>query len=250
MTTALILAAGKATRLTNIRDQHAKANVPVADTTPLRFALESLRRANVNRVWINTHYKAEQVRQQALHYGSDLELNFLHESKLLGTGGTLLEVCQRDFTIPDVILNAKVFGDFNLASLIDEPAGSLMLHPKTDATLFGGLTYSPNMSINGLSAKGEQLPNDSECAVFTGICTPHPLWVEHLQRNRKSHPDALLCLIRHGLIPALGQTPGHARAVLHRGDWCEISTPQRVQAAANWVREHGLSVSQTGIRIS
>ena len=73
MTSALLLAAGNATRLGEIRNDFAKANVPVGDTTPLRFALEALRQAGYRRVWINLHYKADQVREQAMRYAGDLE---------------------------------------------------------------------------------------------------------------------------------------------------------------------------------
>ena len=62
MTTALLLAAGKATRLGALRNQYAKACVPVAGTTPLRFAIERLAQAGVTRVIVNLHWQAEQVR--------------------------------------------------------------------------------------------------------------------------------------------------------------------------------------------
>jgi NDP-sugar pyrophosphorylase family protein len=236
MTTALLLAAGNATRLGEIRNEFAKANVPVGDTTPLRFALEALRDAGYRRVWINLHYKAEQVREQAMQYAGDLEINFLYEGKLLGTGGTLLEVCQRDFKLPQLILNAKVFGDFNLRKMLDSAAGSLMLHPKTDSANFGGLYFKPNLQIAGLATKGQVIGSDYQCAVYTGICSPHQLWVDKLHQARKKHPNDLLCMIRHGLLPAIAQDPTHASAVLHRGDWCEISTPQRIDDAAKWLQ--------------
>jgi NDP-sugar pyrophosphorylase family protein len=235
MTTALLLAAGKATRLGDIRNDYAKANVPVGDTTPLRFAFEALREAGYQRVWVNMHYKAEQVSEQALRYAGDLEINFLREGKLLGTGGTLLEVTQRDFKPPQLLLNAKMFGDFNLRTMRDAAAGSLMLHPKSDTAEFGGLYYSPNMDIQGLATKSAELDLQQRCAVFTGICNPHQLWIDKLQQARKKTPNDLLCLIRHGLMPALQQDPRHATAVLHRGDWCEVSTADRIQEAGNWL---------------
>lgn len=236
MTSALLLAAGNATRLGEIRNDFAKANVPVSDTTPLRFALEALRQAGYRRVWINLHYKADQVREQAMRYAGDLEINFLYEGKLLGTGGTLLEVYRRDFKLPQLILNVKIFGDFDLKQMLDNEPGSLLLHPKTDVNNFGGFYYKPNMQIDGLAAKGQNLDPTKQCAVFTGICTPHQLWLDRLHLAREQSPHDLLCIVRHGLLPALAQDPTHAKAILHHGDWCEISTPQRVAEAAKLVR--------------
>lgn len=236
MTTALLLAAGNATRLGAIRNEYAKANVPVADTTPLRFAFEALRDAGYKRVWVNLHYKAEQVREQAMLFAKDLEVCFLHEDSLLGTGGTLLEATKRDGELPQLMLNAKIFGDFNLRSMLNAAPGSLMLHPKTNADEFGGLYYAPNMQIEGLSLKGSACNPALQRAVFTGICTPHPLWIENLQQARGNAPSELLCLIRDGLVPALSQDKTHATAILHRGDWCEISTAARVAEACEWLQ--------------
>ena len=244
MTTALLLAAGNATRLGDIRQQYAKANVPVADTTALRFALDALRAARVRRVWINLHYKADQVREQAMRYAGDLEVNFLYEDKLLGTGGTLLEVYQRDFRLPQIMLNAKIFGDFNLRTMLDAAPGSLMLHPKTDVRNFGGLYYAPNMQIEGLALKGSTRTTNQQCAVFTGICNPHQLWLDKLIHARKQQPNELLCLFRNGILPAIEQDSTHANAVLHSGDWCEISTTERVAAAEKWL------IAQASARIT
>ncbi|MFT7516598.1 MAG: NDP-sugar pyrophosphorylase family protein [Myxococcota bacterium] len=236
MTTALLLAAGNATRLGDIRKEYAKANVPVAGTTPLRFAFQALRDAGYKRVWVNLHYKAEQVREQAMQFASDLEICFLDEERLLGTGGTLLEVYKRDAQLPQLMLNAKIFGDFDLREMLSAAPGSLMLHPKTNADAFGGLYYAANMQIEGLSLKGSSCQPELQRAVFTGICTPHPLWVEHLQQAHDRTPKELLCLIRDGLVPALSQDKTHAKAILHRGDWCEISTAERVAEASRWLQ--------------
>ena len=83
MTTALLLAAGKATRLGALRNQYAKACVPVAGTTPLRFAIERLAQAGVTRVIVNLHWQAEQVRAEAsAAVPSGIQLDFLEEDVL------------------------------------------------------------------------------------------------------------------------------------------------------------------------
>jgi N-acetyl-alpha-D-muramate 1-phosphate uridylyltransferase len=81
MKSALLLAAGKATRLGALRDRYAKACVPVGGTTPLRQLMEQLSAAGVKRFVINLHWQAAQVRAAAAAAAQavDAELLFLEE---------------------------------------------------------------------------------------------------------------------------------------------------------------------------
>ena len=230
MSTALVLAAGKATRLEGLREQYAKACVPVGDTTPLQHLLPRLHQAGVTRAWINLHWQAEQVREHALAAAPQgLELYFLEEPDLLGTGGTLLQVTEQD-QLPEVVVNAKLFSDFDYAQLLAAPAGTVVLHPGSPLSEFGGLQFE-NDCITGLLPRAEaaatQTDSASQAAVFTGIAHPHHSWLDGLRTTPTPS-----CWIRHGLLPALAA--GHpTHALLHRGCWCEISTPERVQSAKN-----------------
>jgi len=232
MASALILAAGKATRLAGLRDLYAKANVPVGPTTPLRFLLDAFG-TRFSDIWINLHFKGDQVRGQAEDYvANGVRLHFLQEPELLGTGGTLLAMMAQSRTLPDAIVNAKMFTDYPFHNLCCATPGTLVLHPPSDLHAFGGLTYDAACCIQGLLAKDESHPPKVSAAVFTGICKPSLTWVAELEIARQKDPQGVLCLIRHGLLPALKKAPGHAIAQLHTGRWCEISTPQRVVEAA------------------
>lgn len=231
MADALILAAGRATRLEGLREQYAKANVPVGETTPLRFLLEALG-TSFSDIWINLHFKGDQVREQAKRFvAKEVRLHFLEEPRLLGTGGTLLEMMQQNGGLPDLVVNAKMFTDFEFGSMIQASPGTMVLHTQSDLRTFGGLTFDAGHCISGLCGKQEQLSVGFSAAVFTGICKPSPDWIEPLKDARRLHPDEILCFIRHGLLPALAEKPRHANAQLHAGTWCEISTPNRVKEA-------------------
>ena len=246
MKSALLLAAGKATRLKELREQYAKACVPVGSTTPLRFLMQQLAAADVREIWVNLHWKAEQVREQALQAAEvGVEVRFLEEPQLLGTGGTLLECYRQRGLMPDLVANAKQFGDVDFAALLQQPAGSLVLHTQSALAEFGGLHFDEDRRISGLYPKTEAAKlnpesptscyadphnNPGGTAVYTGICRPDAAWITHLEKARGQDPDGVLCMIRHGMLPAMadGST---ARAWLHHGQWCEVSTPERVQAA-------------------
>lgn len=230
---AMLLAAGKATRLLGMRDQYAKACVPVSGTTPLAFLMPKLGAAGFSPIWINLHHHADQVRAQAQSLAPVAELRFLEEPELLGTGGTFLEVVRREGALPRLVVNAKIFTDFDFGSLRDAAPGTCVLHPGSPLADFGGLRHDGHGNILGLAKRDES--NDS-ASVFTGICVPHPAWLPHLAAARAARPREPICLVRDGLIPALAEGVRHP-AWLHAGGWCEISTPERVAAAAKLLAE-------------
>ncbi len=232
MSSALILAAGKATRLEGLRETYAKANVPIGGTTPLRFLLEALG-SSYSELWINLHYKAEQVRNEAQRWAHpEVRLRFLEEPNLLGTGGTLLRLHQQHGVLPKLVVNAKMFTDFAFANLVDAVEGTLVLHPPSSLQTFGGLRFDQNLRFLGLHKRTEPLPSGQQAAVFTGIYRPHPHWLLALQQTQREHAKQLLCLIRDGLLPAFQADPDCVHLLLHQGIWCEMSTPERVAQAA------------------
>jgi NDP-sugar pyrophosphorylase family protein len=230
---ALLLAAGKATRLLGWRERYAKACVPVGASTPLSFLLPRLLGAGYAPIWLNLHHHAGQVREQALGLASAAQLRFLEEPELLGTGGTLLEVVRREGSLPRLVANAKIFTDFDFGSLADAAPGTCVLHPASALADFGGLTYDAHGRISGLAARDGAA---GRAAVFTGICRPHPAWLPHLAAARAARPQSPACLLRDGLLPALAAGVAHP-ARLHAGRWCEISTPERLTAAAELLSE-------------
>jgi len=230
MKRALVLAAGKATRLGPLRERYAKSCVPVGDSTPLGFLLPRLAAAGVREVIVNLHYRPEQVREEAERAAPKaLDLSFLEEPRLLGTGGTLLAAAELLGTAPDLIVNAKIFTDLDWTRVLNTPPGSLVLHSSSDLTIFGGFQTESGF-VTGLRRAGPPA-HEPGTGVFTGVCRPASEWLAHLATARAAEPDGLVCLVRDGLLPALaaGQRIG---TYFHDGRWCEISTPERVRQAA------------------
>jgi NDP-sugar pyrophosphorylase family protein len=247
MKSALLLAAGKATRLGALRDRYAKACVPVQGTTPLRSLMEQLAAAGVGRFVVNLHWQAAQVRAAAAAaaQATGTELLFLEEPQLLGTGGSLL-ACVRQFELfPDLVVNAKLFTDLDWAKVLAAPEGSLVVHPASELAAFGGLLVEPDadgLQLRGLwpksRAQAGELPAPPQRAlVYAGICRPSRAWLPGLEResmHAESH-GIPLCLARAGFLAYAAhgkQVPIYA----HPGAWCEISTPERVTEAAKMVQ--------------
>ncbi len=234
---ALLFAAGAATRLAGLRERWAKACVPVAGTTPLRFLLPRLRASGYAPLWLNLHHQAGQVRAQALELAPASALRFLAEPELLGTGGTLLEVASLQGALPRLAVNVKIFTDFDFAALDSAAPGTCVVHPASPISEFGGFECGADGLIRGLAGRTGAARG---AAVFTGICVPHPAWLAALAAARAARPREPLCWIRDGMLPALAQGVPH-RALAHPGAWCEVSTPERLARAAQALTRPALS---------
>jgi NDP-sugar pyrophosphorylase family protein len=105
---ALLLAAGRATRLGAVGERWAKACVPVGATTALDFLLPRVAAAGYAPIWINLHRHAAQVRATALAAAPGAELRFFEEERLLGTGGTLLAVARAAGAAPRRVAKEKI----------------------------------------------------------------------------------------------------------------------------------------------
>ncbi len=88
---AILLAAGHGTRLRPLTDTLPKCLVPIHDRPLLVHWLQALfDDARIERVLINTHYLAEQVRTVVAAVPWRDRIDLVHEEVLLGTGGTVL----------------------------------------------------------------------------------------------------------------------------------------------------------------
>lgn len=235
MKRALLLAAGKATRLGALRDQYAKACVPVGGTTPLIRLIEQLTAAGVDELIVNLHWQQDQVRAQALDAAPrGVRVHFVEEPSLLGTGGTLLVATQQLGVLPDLIVNAKLFTDLDWSALRACEAGTLVLHPASPLTTFGGLRHTEGETpqlLGLLPAAEATADHQPDAAVYTGIARPDAHWLPRLEAAQAGlAPGEVLCLARAGFLAAAAA--GERVPVWrHPGAWCEISTPERVAAA-------------------
>lgn len=109
---ALLLAAGMGTRLAPITDTIPKCLVPIHGIPLLQLWCELLFRADMERIVINTHYKADQVHAFIAASPWADRVDLLYEEALLGTGGTIRNASHLLGGSPALIAHAD-----NLSSL-------------------------------------------------------------------------------------------------------------------------------------
>lgn len=87
---AMVLAAGKGTRLAPLTDTCPKALVEIGGRTMLEITLGRLRTAGVTDVIVNVHHLADRVIEHVVsHAGHGLRVEISREEVLLDTGGGL-----------------------------------------------------------------------------------------------------------------------------------------------------------------
>lgn len=138
---SLLLAAGLGTRLRPITEQIPKCLVPIHRKPLLAYWLELLKPTNQNPVLINTHYLPDKVRDfiQSSHWGQACQL--VHETELLGTGGTVLK--NREFfeNKPFLLAHADNLTRFDVNAFITAHANR---QPGIEITMMTFDTDSPH----------------------------------------------------------------------------------------------------------
>ncbi len=88
---AFLLAAGLGTRLRPVTDHLPKCLVPIGERPLLDIWVRQLCDAGFDRIIVNTHYFADQVEAFVRQSPDRDRLITVHEPRLLGTAGSLLE---------------------------------------------------------------------------------------------------------------------------------------------------------------
>jgi mannose-1-phosphate guanylyltransferase/phosphomannomutase len=118
---AVVLAAGRGSRLAPLSAELPKALVPTLDTPQLAWILAGLRRAGLDRVWVNAHTGSEAVDRVAAQEAArrEMHISVSHEREApLGTAGALRPIAD-ELTEAFLVANADIATDLALQRLIE-----------------------------------------------------------------------------------------------------------------------------------
>jgi MurNAc alpha-1-phosphate uridylyltransferase len=106
-TTAMVLAAGRGTRMRPLSLEKPKPLLEVGGRTMLDHALDKLVASGIERAVVNCFYLAEQI-EEHLKQRRDLEIIISHETELLDTGGGIKNALHHFGGKPFLALNADL----------------------------------------------------------------------------------------------------------------------------------------------
>ena len=197
---AMILAAGKGTRLLPLTRSLPKCLMPVCNYTLLSLAIRKARQLGAEQAVINTHYLADKVHAWLSEQQSgDLEIHISHEPELLGTGGALVKTRERFFE-PFWLLNADIVSNCRL-----EPLQIALAEHQALACL--GLINEPrfnSVAVNGLYVQGikgyGQTKNlNGPFYTYAGLAFISPRLLDYLPEQGPSNlVDAWVAAINNG----------------------------------------------------
>lgn len=105
--TAMIMAAGKGTRMMPLTADRPKPLIEVGGVALLDHVLDHLRDAGIGKIVVNVHYRAEQVKQHLAESAADLHVRISDERDLLrDTGGGLVHALPIISDDPFICVNA------------------------------------------------------------------------------------------------------------------------------------------------
>lgn len=105
--TAMVMAAGKGTRMMPLTADRPKPLVKVAGTTLLDHVLDQLRSAGVGKIVVNVHYLPDQIEAHLAAHAADFAVTISDERELLrDTGGGLIQALPKIGADPFYCVNA------------------------------------------------------------------------------------------------------------------------------------------------
>jgi len=115
----VLLSAGLGSRLGGLTSVLPKCMMPVRGAPLLEYWLTAVRQLKDPHVYINCHYRSEDVKE-ALHSVAGLSyISILDEPTLLGTAGTIRELAPELVSEDVIVAHADNLTDLNLASLLE-----------------------------------------------------------------------------------------------------------------------------------
>ena len=195
---AILLAAGKGTRLRPLTDHIPKCMVPISGRALLDFWITSCHEAGFGPIIINTHYLADQVEQYVHKSPLSKNVVLVYEKELLGTGGTILAL-KKMLRGTFFVAHADNLSVFDMAKFLtahsNRPQGCLM-------TMLLFETPTPeSCGIVSLDSRGvvqefhEKVPGIKETSANGAVYLMEPEVLPLLENCRTENPDISLDLI-------------------------------------------------------
>ena len=229
-TRGMVLAAGLGLRMRAVSEALPKPLVPVAGKPLIAYALESLARAGVDRIVVNTHHRAAQIESflaaRAAGHGAP-RIHISREEQRLETGGGVRRALAWLGDGPFFVVNSDVvIAGRNapaLARLAEAWAGQamdalLLLCPRARAPGYAGVGDFFRGDDGRLCRRGGA---KAAPFVFTGAQLLHP-------RLFDAAPEGAYSLNRHYDEAILS---GRLFGLVHRGLMLHVGSPAGLAAA-------------------
>ena len=233
--TAMIMAAGKGTRMMPLTADRPKPLIEVSGVALLDHVLDHLRQARVQNIIINAHYRAAQVEQHMDENARDFDVTISDERDvLLDTGGGLVRALQLLGDDPFLCVNADNWwtdeGENAFIQLMrawdDERMDVLMLLvPLADANNTQG---QGDFDMDEAGRLSRRKPDSQGAFVWTGI--------QMLAKRLIVDPPSDVFSTNIFWDRAIAE--GRCFGLVHEGLWFDVGYPAAIAATEQKLAEY------------
>ena len=124
---AVLLAAGKGTRLKPLTDNIPKVMIQINGKAILEYHIEQLAETGIIDIYINLHYLSEKIKnhfEDGRKWG--VKINYSYEPEILGTAGALKKLSRELRTDPFLVVYGDNFLEINYKDFIEYAENSGM----------------------------------------------------------------------------------------------------------------------------
>ena len=217
---AMVLAAGLATRMRPLTDFTAKPLLTLGGRTLLDHALDHLVDAGVETVAVNAHWQADIVAAHLEQRPPPPKTVLLREEHLLETGGGVRAALNVLGPDPFFVVNGDAFwlngpmsALLRLASVFDDSVDGVLLVHRT-SHVHADVGYG-DFALNKWGTPRRRKEREVVPYIYAGVQLIHP-------RLLTDMPDGAFSMNRAWDIALAA---GRLKAVVHDGLWFHLSTP-------------------------
>ena len=234
ITQAMILAAGKGTRLRPLTLETPKPLVEVGGQPLIIWHIKALKAAGITDITINASWLADKLMDtlgDGVQFGVQLHWS-LEADEPLETAGGIFKALQTGKlkNEPFILVNSDVWTTFDFSQLITYELGAdqrahLLLIDNPEHNEGGDFAVN-----NGLAS--EQAIGEVDKYTFAGISVVSPLLVDGLVSGQSA---ALGPLLRQAMIKF------QVTAEIMPDNWIDVGTPERLEQVNTFIENKGIS---------
>ena len=217
----IIMAGGLGTRLGSLTKNCPKPLLPVGGKPLLESIIERLAAQGFYRFFLSVNYLSEKIVE---YFGTGekwrVEINYIHETKRMGTAGSL-SLMQKEETLPVVVTNGDVLTFLDFSSMLSYhnqhgAIATLAVAEHSVTIPYGVVKVKDDNIISHI----EEKPN-IDFFINAGIYVLSPSALKHLKKNEYCDMPTLLSRLHENTIIAYPL----------RELWIDIGTPRDFETA-------------------
>jgi len=235
--TAMIMAAGKGTRMMPLTADRPKPLVEVGGVALLDHVLDHLRDAGVGKIVVNAHYLADQVEAHLAAHATDFDVSISDERELLrDTGGGLVQALPMISDDPFICVNADNWWTNDGQNAISR----LMAH--WDAARMDVLMLLVPLATayNSQGIGDFNMDADGRLSRRVGDAPAPYVWTGIQLLSKKLIVDPPSDVFSTNVFWDRAIAEGRCMGLVHEGMWFDVGYPAAIAATQERLGLHGV----------